>query len=57
MLRGAFVGLFAKRCGYVLNLETLGAHTRSTGVAVNNVWSKEKLEMSTKIIKYFLSRE
>jgi hypothetical protein len=33
------------RCGYVLNVETLQAH--STGVAVNNVLSKEKLEMST----------
>ena len=34
------------RCVYVLNVETLRAH--STEVAVNNVWSKEKLEMSTK---------
>ena len=34
------------RCVYVLNVENLRAH--STEVAVNNVWSKEKLEMSTK---------
>jgi hypothetical protein len=34
------------RCGYVLNVKILQA--QSTEIAVNNVWSKEKLKMSTK---------